>query len=462
MYVGIELPSGTNQQHTEALTLEVLETLRHIPEAEVVQADVGQAPVSNDGSSNGGPHTARFTMRLQPDTDRKRSAQDIASELRQEFAQETRARLSVSIPSGGPPAGGDISLKIVGPDLAELQSIADDIENYLSNQPGITNVNRSIKGGPSKLVFVPNQPEIAHQGLSNQQIGFWLRTALSGFELDEITLPGDDEPTSIQFRFFDRLVEPEELNQISLITPQGPVPVTQFGQFALESNPTSIAREDGQRTLTVSADVGAEYSVTLANQALLEHTETLDLPANYSFATGGANEENQKSVQSIMQAMVIAVILILVTMVIQLGSFRQALLVILVIPLAVSGVFVLFALTGTPLSFPALIGVLALFGIVVNNSIMLVDKINQNIAIGMKQKDAISDAAASRLEPILFSSLTTIMGLIPITITDPLWRGLGGGIISGLFLSGAIMLLFIPVLYDTWYPETTTSRKKNS
>jgi multidrug efflux pump subunit AcrB len=149
----------------------------------------------------------------------------------------------------------------------------------------------------------------------------------------------------------------------------------------------------------------------------------------------------------------LALILILITMVIQLGSYRAALIVTLVIPPAVSGVFLIFALTGTPLSFPALIGVLALFGIVVNNSIVLVDKINQNRKIGMDLGDALTDAAASRFEPIFFGSMLTIVGLVPITIQDPLWRGLGGAIISGLLFSGAIMLFFIPTVYYMWFDE---------
>jgi len=134
-------------------------------------------------------------------------------------------------------------------------------------------------------------------------------------------------------------------------------------------------------------------------------------------------------------------------MVLQLKSFRKAAIVLTVIPLAVSGVFIMFALTNTPLSFPALIGVLALFGIVVNNSIVLIEKINQNIKSGLEFNKAIADASASRLEPILFSNLTTLIGLIPITASDPLWRGLGGAIIAGLIFSGGIMLIFIPVIY---------------
>ena len=123
----------------------------------------------------------------------------------------------------------------------------------------------------------------------------------------------------------------------------------------------------------------------------------------------------------------------------------------LVIPLSISGVFIMFALFQIPLSFPALIGILALFGIVVKNSILIVDKILINQATGMEFGESVADAAASRLEPIALTSLCTIAGLIPITVSDPLWRGLGGAIIAGLTFSGTIMLFFIPVVYYLIY-----------
>jgi len=139
--------------------------------------------------------------------------------------------------------------------------------------------------------------------------------------------------------------------------------------------------------------------------------------------------------------------LIIVTMVIQFSSFRRAAVVMLVIPLSISGVFIIFALTHTALSFPALIGVLALFGIVVKNSILVVDKIVKNQKEGLPFVRAIGDASASRLEPIALTSFAAIFGLIPITLSDPLWRGLGGAIIAGLTFSGTIMLFFVPVVY---------------
>ena len=117
------------------------------------------------------------------------------------------------------------------------------------------------------------------------------------------------------------------------------------------------------------------------------------------------------------------------------------------VPLAVSGVFVIFGIAGIPLSFPALIGLLALFGIVVNNAIIIIAQINANREVGLSFHEAVVGGASSRLEPILLSSLTTIIGLLPITLSDPIWQGLGGAIIAGLTFSGVIMLFFIPTLY---------------
>ena len=151
--------------------------------------------------------------------------------------------------------------------------------------------------------------------------------------------------------------------------------------------------------------------------------------------------------------MILSFVLIMITMVLQFGSFRRALIVMLVIPLSISGVFIIFALTNTPLSFPALIGILALFGIVVKNSILIVDKIMANQKAGLEFVVAIADASSSRLEAIALTSVATICGLIPITLSDPLWRGLGGAIIAGLLFSGTIMLFFIPVVYYYWFRE---------
>jgi len=143
----------------------------------------------------------------------------------------------------------------------------------------------------------------------------------------------------------------------------------------------------------------------------------------------------------------LAAALIFLTLIIHLRSYRKAAIVLMTVPLAVSGVFVIFGIAGIPLSFPALIGLLALFGIVVNNAIIIIAQINANREVGLSFHEAVVGGASSRLEPILLSSLTTIIGLLPITLSDPIWQGLGGAIIAGLTFSGVIMLFFIPTLY---------------
>ena len=170
-------------------------------------------------------------------------------------------------------------------------------------------------------------------------------------------------------------------------------------------------------------------------------------PENYRWTIGGVTEDNQKSTQSIMYAMIIAIVLITITMIVQFKSFRKAFIVIMIIPLSIAGVLLVFSLLKIPMSFPAMIGTLALFGIVVKNSILVVDKITLNLEAGMDYLEAIADGASSRLEAIALTSIAAILGLVPITISDPLWRGVGSAIISGLSFSGIIILFFIPIVY---------------
>ncbi len=383
---------------------------------------------------------------------RTKTSIEIAENLRKQFNDYSTGKISVIEQSGGPPAGADLQIKLLGPDLGVLNIYADKISTYLKSQTGVTNVEKSIKPGTSALVFTPDLQKLAQVGVTTDMLGLALRTYASGLTLDEVNFtPGDTQKQDIVFRLAHNPARVDSIDTITVQTPTGAIPITTLGNLSPKANPTVITREGGKRSLSVTATVTAGYSVSQKNKTLETFANGLNLPTGYSWQTGGVNEENAKSVQSILQAMVIAFILILVTMVIQFHSYRQAIIVLLVIPLAVSSVFVLFALTGTPLSFPALIGVLSLFGIVVTNSMFIVDKININLRQRMPFNEAIADAGSSRLEPIILTKLCTVLGLLPITLAEPLWRGLGGAIISGLLISSTIMLLFIPVVYYSWF-----------
>lgn len=446
LYINLDMPSGTNSEMVEAEALKVADNVRKIPEATAVVTDVGRSFTGENFSQNSSSAVIAILFK----EDRKRSSMAVAEELRNKFKSYTSGTLTVQEVSGGPPAGSDIQIKILGDNLSDLDKYANKVVTYLKSQKGIADVNKSVKQGTSKLVFVPDDTKMAAAGITTDQLGFLLRSYASGFTLDKIRF--DNKETEVMFRMVDVDANPQQIATLNIQTQKGSVPISSLGELRMENNPTVINREDGKRTISVSAGVKRGFVIADINKNLETFASIkLNLPAGYSWKTGGVNEENAKSIQSIFQAMGLSFLLILVTMVIQFGSYRQAAIILLLIPLAISGVFIVFALTATPLSFPALIGILALFGVVVTNAMFIIDKINRNRNQGMDLEHAIADAAESRLEPIMLTSLTTIFGLIPITISDPLWRGLGGAIISGLSFSGIIMLFFVPVMYYLWF-----------
>lgn len=449
VYMNLEAPSGTSQDVIEKEALLVLEDVKNTPGITHVYMQVG-ATLSGFGGRSNAPG-ALFTFTLPDIHDQERTSIEIAEELRGYVKKYGGSKLSIIEASGGPPAGADLQITLSGEDLSILEQYADRIKGYLEEQQGVTNAAKSINPGTSAVVFLPNTDRIAREGLSPDSIGLWLRTYASGFTLSQVNFDKTtSEKEDIVFKFSGDDPTPEGIAGISIPTQRGNIPVLALGRLETKTNPTQITREDGKRTIAVTAGVIAGQSVSDKNKELENFADSLRLPEGYSWKTGGVNEENQKSVNSIILAMGVSALLILVTMVLQFGSYRQAAIVLIVIPLAVSSVFYSFGLTGTPLSFPALIGVLSLFGIVVTNSMFIVDKININKREGMPFKDAIADAGASRMEPIILTKLSTVLGLLPITLADPLWRGLGGAIISGLLIASTIMLLFIPVIYYDW------------
>lgn len=451
LYVSVSLPSGTNLQTTTIEARRLASQLRKTPHISFLITEIGSQLDSNAERAES-LNSVLFTLHLPPQADRSVSSIDIAQQLRDTYENYNNGTLIVQEPSGGPPAGSDLQIKLLGEDLGIIDQYADRIVAYLEKEGGVTNVQKSIKAGTSKLVFVPDSVKIAEAGLSIDSVALSLRTLASGFTLDTLTI--DDKETDIVFRFNQNTLSPEDIGSLAITNQMGvSMPLLSLGKLELSSNPTVITREAGNRSISVSAGIVPGFNITEKNAELEKFANSLALPPGYSWQTGGVNEENQKSVNSIFQAMALSFLLILVTMVIEFGSYRQAAIVMLTIPLAIPGVFYLFGLLGIALSFPALIGLLALFGIVVTNAIVVVEKINDNRRHGMNLHDAIVDASGSRLEPILLTSVTSILGLLPITIADPLWRGLGGAIISGLLFSGLVKLFFVPIMYYMWYQK---------
>ncbi len=451
IFVNVVLPAGSDNKTVEMETTRLLTELQKTEELKTVTAEVGKEIGDNGGEVNSS-NSILFSIILNPKEHRKVTSTKVANDIRTKLGSYNKGKVSVVEESGGPPAGSDVQISLSGDDLEQLDIYANNLMLYLGRQPGVVNIDKSIKQGTGKLVFIPNKSRLSQVGITADSLGFWLRLNASGFTLDTLRLDAKDN--DIVFYVSDNKISPEDLGRISIPTQNGNVTLMSLGKLELHNNPTEITHEAGKRIVSVSAGVLAGYSVSDANKNLINYaTNNLNMKSGYEWKTGGVNEENTKSVTSIFRAMLLSFILIMATMVIEFGSFRQAAIILSLIPFAIAGVFYVFGLTGTPLSFPALIGVMALFGVVVTNAMFIVEKINQNRKSGMSINNAIADAGQSRLEPIILTSLTSILGLVPITFANALWRGLGGAIISGLLFSGLIMLFYVPVMYKSIYSD---------
>jgi multidrug efflux pump subunit AcrB len=234
---------------------------------------------------------------------------------------------------------------------------------------------------------------------------------------------------------------------LPIITPGIIYPLSYYVDLSYEAAPTTIARSDGDRSVNISSDLEADF---LSGEVLPLFQEQFqpNFEIGYRVEFGGETEEMAESFASLGKAMIAGMFLILIILIIQFNSFKQSLIILFTIPLALIGVFFGLAAVMLPLSFPAFIGVVALAGIVVNNAIILIDRINKNIAEGNSKEEAILSAGSSRFQPILLTSITTVAGILPLALSDPGWGPLGFSIIFGLLFSTILTLFVIPAAYQ--------------
>jgi HAE1 family hydrophobic/amphiphilic exporter-1 len=271
--------------------------------------------------------------------------------------------------------------------------------------------------------------------------------AVSGIEVT--TVLRENKEISVNARFAERAIPSlDDIRNIEFRNGTGNmIRLGDLATIELKPSVDSVTRIDQKRTALLSAGVTTGTIPATVLSAFQQKVQNdYHLPDGYSITYGGENEQNQESVASILRALVIAIALIVATLIIQFNSVKQAAIVLTTLPLAMIGVFVGMAIFRIPLSFPGLIGILALFGIVVKNAIILIDKMNLNWASGLSHTEAIIDAGKSRIEAIFITSFATILGLVPITLSDALWRALGTAIIFGLAVSSFFTLLIIPIL----------------
>jgi HAE1 family hydrophobic/amphiphilic exporter-1 len=450
LFINVTAPIGMKLEKTDVIMQEIGSALQHYPEIKNFSIITGQAS-SQDGLGGGGgaaSHTGSVVIKLSKPKERDITSYDLATKIRDELATIQGADITVASQQGGPPAGAAFEAQIRGEDLDQLSHIANDLKDVLATIPGVTGIDISLKEAPAEYTFALDSSRLKLYGLDAASVGSILRMAVSGTEITQVLR--DNDEIKVIARFDERALPTlGSLQNLEIVNRSGvPVYLRDVATIELKPSVNAITRIDEKRVAKLSAGVVGDTNAQEVLKAFQDKVAAdYALPDGYTLSYGGENEENAESVQSILRAMIIAAVLIVSTLVIQFNSFRKALLVLVTLPLALIGVFIGLALFGVPLSFPGLIGILALFGIVVKNAIILVDKININLRVGIPFEEAIVDAGKSRLEAIFITSFCTILGIIPITLSNALWQALGSAIIFGLMFSSFLTLFIIPVLY---------------
>ncbi|MDD4151136.1 MAG: efflux RND transporter permease subunit [Candidatus Gracilibacteria bacterium] len=450
IYINMEAEAGTKLDKMSELAEKVEKFI--MKEKEVSSFSTSIGGLASTGKSSGGSSSssnyANISINLiKSENGRKESSIDISERLRNEVKDIKDFKVTVVELASGPSTGADFELKISGDDFVILDKIAADVKKVLQTIPGAINIDTSRKALPFEYTFSLDTSKLALYDLTIPQVSTFLKNTIDGVEATKV-YKGTDEivvRTKYETNSTDSL---DKIKDLKILNNKGQyVYLRDIVKEKFKASVFSITRIDQERIVTVSASAGKQ---TTGAQILADFnlkTKNYKLPSGYEFSTGGANEESAKSIQSLLVSLVFGMFFIVATLILLYDSFRQSVLVLITIPLSLIGVFYGLTLFGQPLSFPGLIGLVALFGIVVRNGIILFDKINQNLDENIPFKESIVDAGMSRLEPVFLTSVCTVLGMIPLTLSNPTWTSLGLSIIFGLSVSTVFTLLVLPSLY---------------
>ena len=444
--VSVEAPYGTSLAERDAMVTEMEAYLLTIPEVKHITLDIASSSLLGGQST-----TSTLSVSLTGKTERDRSTGEIAKEIKQQFADIAGADISVSETSmtSMMTGGADIGLYIYGDELEVLENVGNDLIARFMEVDGISEASIDVTEGNPEIRVKLNRSVASNFGITAYQLANALETSLSGSTATNLKVDGNEIAINLSLNdTYGKTVD--NMKQIMIPTPMGTsIPVGQIADFEYDNSPTVINRQNQVRVVTLSAyvegrDLGSVS--TDVNKVL----KSYPFPEGYYYDNGGAQEEMVDAFGQLALALVVAILLVYMLLAAQFESLVLPLLVMVSVPFAMSGAFLALFFVGMRLSMISFTSLVILVGIVVNNAILLVEFIKINSKT-MGRDEAIVKAGTSRLRPILMTSLTTIVGMIPMS----LGRGDGGEILApmGVSIMGGLVgstvgaLLLVPVLY---------------
>ncbi len=451
IFIDIELPIGSDLSTTDSVVRDVEAYLLTREDIKTFLSSVGQGSTGFDlgASARGSEHLANVNVTLVDGAERDMKSFEIAEEIRDVLNTTiTKGKITLNEANFGPPTGVPIEARITGDDLVELDSLANMVINELENTEGVVDIESNQERSPADFIFRFNQEKLSEAGLTPRDAGFALRTALFGVTATEVNTQEEDIDVVVKLDK-DNIESIEDISNIFVASPSGKsVALSRISDVNLEPALATIRHRDFKRTLTIQADLEEEFTPTQVVPAIEERIAKMEIPEGYEIEFGGEVEDIDQSFSELWSALYVAVFLIIVILILQFNSFKAPLTIIMVLPYTFVGVFIGLLIFGQAFSFSVFLGLVALVGIVVNDAIVLLDKVYRDInEYGLPLKEALIDAGDSRLQPIILTSLTTIFGVVPLAFANEFWLGLSISVMFGLAFATILQLYLVPMFF---------------
>jgi CzcA family heavy metal efflux pump len=456
--VMVMMPVGASALETNRVTLEVEEMVRQMPGVVTQFATAGGMQWGGSTSENAG--RGAITVVLESATQRNMSAQQWVQQLQQRIDQRgfPGARVFVRPPSirglRTNISGAPVALTITGDELPTLRAIAEDLAYLLRGIPGLENMTPSADEGTPQLAIELDRERAGYLGLNVATVGQTLRTALDGTVATRYTSGNQEYDLRVMLPR-ERFTSPEDIGSVALfpgIAGGAPIYLRDVARVYTTTGPTQINRENQNRIFRLTGDVINEVaSVSAVNDSIRARLAGYEMPDGYGVIIGGEEEAIRENNRQLAIVIALAIFLVFVVMAVQYESLVNPFVILFAIPLSLVGVGLLLWLTGTPKSAPVLLGVILLAGIVVNNAILLVEYTEQARRRGLDRLAAVVEAGATRLRPIMMTTMTTVSGMLPLAIGlgegSEMMRPLAIAVVGGLSMSMLLTLVVVPSAY---------------
>ena len=455
--VSLELPIGTRVEIAQETTDRLYrQWMAEYPEIKVLNYTVGQASTDNTFASmqDNGSHIVSMNIRLVDPGERDRGIVEIAQLMREDLKQYPefkKAQVNVGGRRGGSMSGqSSIYYEIYGYDFTVTDSMAQRVKRILESVPGTADVTISRADYQPEYQVDFDREKLAIYGLNLTTAATYLRNRINGSTASYFREDGEEYDIKVMYAPEFR-TSIADIENILIYNAQGKsVRVKDVGTVVERFTPPTIERKDRERIITVSTIVQGRAMSEIVDD-VRPMLDDLDLPVGVSINLSGSYEDQQDSFSDLGMLAILIVILVYIVMAAQFESLTYPGIIMTSLPFAFSGIVLILWATGTHLNIMSMIGSIMLIGIVVKNGIVLIDYITLNRERGMSIRSAVVHGGKSRLRPVVMTSLTTILGMVPMAVGSgqgaEMWRPLGIAVIGGLTFSTLLTLLFVPALY---------------